>query len=398
MSEKFPAQETVKATDLTLRDGQQAAGFGMTSKEKIETAGNLHQLGVDGVEAGFPASSPEDRKAVAQISQEFKETKFEITALARAHTKDIEHAGEALKDALAGRIAIVIPSSHIDLRLGMKIEQAEDHLYKCVQEARKYTKDVLVYLEDAPGAKESDLRRLSIAAVEAGITTLSLPDTRGSATPAEYEALFRMVRKAIVAEDVVLAAHTHNDIGLALANALAAVEGGAREVHGTLGGIGERAGNASIEQLVMQSRVKDTGYTIGENIKPQLIGSTVRSFFELLDIPLPPNLPYVGSNAFSHGAGIHSEAVARKDPSIYEIVPPDQIGWEGEKYPLTVSVGRAALAKRVTRLGYDEKAVNDNLGEIYRTFIELADQGEKRVYEDEDLQPILDRLGITPSS
>lgn len=372
--------------DTTLRDGEQVPGAKLNKKQKLEIAHQLARLGVDVIEAGFPCSSPEDLQAVRSVAQEVKGPI--IAGLARAVQKDIDLAWEAVKDAERPRIHVFLGSS--DIHLQKKLRQDRDKALHMAVEAVRYAKklceDVEYSTEDGSRTDFDYLCRIIDAAIGAGATVINVPDTVGYAIPDEYGGLVRKLRESVPALDrVLLSVHCHNDLGLAVANSLAAVKNGADQVECTINGLGERAGNASLEEIVMILKTREASYGVHTDIKTQEIYRTSRMVSRLMNIPVQPNKAIIGSNAFSHSSGIHQDGIL-KDRSTYEIIKPEDVGIRQHKIVLTARSGRAALGHRLKEMGYDlEKEVFER---IHQRFLNVADR--KKEITSEDLRSIVE--------
>src|SRR5262245_51193178 len=368
--------------DTTLRDGEQCPGAAMTPREKLEVARQRARLGVDIIEAGFPVSSEGDFASVEQIAREVRGPI--ICGLARCVPKDIDAAGNAIKPAgKRGRIHVFLGTSklHREFKLG-KVESEIIRLaIESVKRAKGFVDNVEFSPEDASRTELDFLVKVVEAAIEAGATTINMPDTTGYATPAEYERMFRhVIANAKGARNVIFSAHCHDDLGLAVANALAAVQGGARQVEGTINGIGERAGNTALEEFVMAIRTRGdmfrglhTGMKIREIVKTSRLVSRMCSF------PVPRNKAIVGANAFAHGSGIHQDGILKKRET-YEIMDPSDVGWGLTELPLTKHSGRAAVAARLRHLGF--KMSDPEVAALFARFKELGDR-KKFVYDDD---------------
>ncbi|MFZ5624644.1 MAG: 2-isopropylmalate synthase [Gemmatimonadota bacterium] len=371
--------------DTTLRDGEQAPGNTMTPEEKLRLARQLEVLGVDVLEAGFPAASEGDYRSVREIAAEVRQPV--IAALARCHERDIELAGEALAPAARGRIHVFIATSDIHLvhKLHLSREEAVERARAAIRLARRYTDDVEFSAEDASRTELDFLCRIVQAAIEEGATTINLPDTVGYALPAEYGAMIRAVRERVPGADrVTLSAHCHDDLGLAVANSLAAIEAGAGQVECTINGIGERAGNAALEEIVMAGRTRPQAIPFVCNIVSEEIYRTSQLLSYLTGVFPQPNKAVVGRNAFAHEAGIHQHGMLQ-DGLTYEIMRPETVGVRRSTLVLGKHSGRHALERRFRDLGYE---LDDGLlEEIYRNFTLLADR--KREILDEDLLALM---------
>ncbi|HEX6925321.1 MAG TPA: 2-isopropylmalate synthase [Longimicrobiaceae bacterium] len=371
--------------DTTLRDGEQSPGATMTPAEKLRLAHQLDALGVDIIEAGFPVSSPDDFLSVQQIAKEVRRPV--IAALARATELDVERAGRALEPAERGRLHTFIATSDIHLKHKLRISREEclDRAAAAVAYARTFTDDVEFSAEDATRTDPDFLCQVVAVAIQAGARTINIPDTVGYAHPAEFSNLIATLLKRVPAlRDVVLSVHCHNDLGLAVANSLAAIEAGARQVECTINGIGERAGNAALEEVVMALRVRGDHYHFETAINTPEIHRTSQLLSYLTGIHPQPNKAIVGRNAFAHEAGIHQDGVL-KERSTYEIMTPEMVGVPASQLVLGKHSGRNALGQRYRELGYELDA--DDLERAYKLFKMLADQ--KKTVLDEDLISIL---------
>ncbi|HXQ30258.1 MAG TPA: 2-isopropylmalate synthase [Gemmatimonadales bacterium] len=371
--------------DTTLRDGEQAPGNSMTPEEKLRLARQLDVLGVDVIETGFPAASDGDFRGVRSVAQEIRRPV--IAALARCHDRDIDLAGEALRPAERSRIHVFIATSDIHLQHKLRIGQDEcvDRARAAVERARRYTNDVEFSAEDASRSDLDFLCRIVEVAIEAGATTINLPDTVGYAMPAEYTAMFRTVRERVPNSDrAVFSAHCHDDLGLAVANSLAAIEGGARQLECTVNGIGERAGNAALEEIVMASHVRPQSVGFECAINTREIFRTSQLLSHITGAFPQPNKAIVGRNAFAHEAGIHQHGVMQNGLT-YEIIRPETVGVPRSTLVLGKHSGRHALERRYRELGYELD--EPTLEWLYREFTTLADR--KQEILDEDLLALL---------
>ena len=350
MTVSTPAR--IRIFDTTLRDGEQSPGFTMGAAQKVAFARALEELGVDVIEAGFPNSSPADYSAVQTIAREVRGCS--IAALARCHPADIDACAGALQHAHAPRIHVFISTSplHRQHKLGMSPEQVIEHAVMGVARARLHVDDVEFSAEDATRTEREFLARVFEAAIEAGATTLNVPDTVGYATPSEMRALFEYLRANVRgAERVVFSTHCHDDLGLGVANSLAAIEGGARQVECTINGIGERAGNAAMEELAMALKVRGAYYGADTGLDTRRLLATSRLLSRITGMQVQRNKAIVGLNAFAHESGIHQHGML-KHRDTYEIMRPQDVGWEDSQLVLGRHSGRAAVADRVRRLGY----------------------------------------------
>src|SRR5271155_2995669 len=371
------AAEQVRITvfDTTLRDGEQSPGCSMNHQEKLRLAHQLDRLGADVIEAGFPISSDGDFEAVKAIAGVIRRPI--IAGLARACRPDIERAWEALQDAAHPRIHVVLATSDIHLKYKLRITRDEclKQAREAVAFARSLCPDVEFSPEDATRTDPEFLCQVLDAVVEAGATTLNIPDTVGFTVPAEFGDLIATIRRRVKGiENVTISAHCHNDLGMAVANALAAVAAGARQVECTINGIGERAGNASLEEIVMAMRVRPDKFAYETGIVGEQIFPASQMLSEITGVPVQPNKAITGRNAFAHEAGIHQDGVL-KNPLTYEIMTPQSVGVPDSRLVLGKHSGRHALGIRCEQLGYqfDRRALDD----IYRRFVRLADKIKK---------------------
>lgn len=371
--------------DTTLRDGEQSPGCSMTEPEKLRMAHALEDLGVDILEAGFAISSEGDFQAIRKIASAIR--KPVIASLARARREDIVRAAASIESADRGRIHTFLASSdiHLEFKLKMSREKALAQVSEMVALAKTYTDDVEFSAEDATRTDIDYLCAMSKVAIEAGATTINLPDTTGYSTPEDYAAMYRAVHSCVLEGtsyegSVVLSTHCHDDLGLAVANTLAGVQGGARQVECTINGIGERAGNAALEELAAALKVRADRYRVGSNIVLERLYGTSQLLGETISFRPAPNKAIVGENAFAHEAGIHQHGMLA-NPLTYEIMTPASVGQPANKLVLGKHSGRAALRARLKELGYTlEPAALD---EVYEAFITLADR-KKSIY-DQDL-------------
>jgi len=367
--------------DTTLRDGEQSPGCSMTQHEKLQMAHSLADLGVDILEAGFAISSDGDFAAIDAIAREVRGPV--ITSLARAKSGDIERAAQALKRAQQARIHIFLASSDLHLKYKLKIsrEEALDQTAQSVALARTLADEVEFSPEDSTRTDHDFLCKIVGVAIEAGATIINLPDTVGYAVPGDYAAMFRIIRERVPGADkVILSAHTHDDLGLATANSLAAIEAGARQVECTINGIGERAGNSALEEIAAALHVRADYFPVGHGLKLDRLYSVSQLLGRTISFAPSPNKAIVGSNAFAHEAGIHQHGVL-SNPLTYEIMTPASVGVPSNRMVLGKHSGRHALHSRLVALGYHLAAADLDIA--YRAFTELADR-KKAIY-DQDL-------------
>lgn len=372
--------EKVYIFDTTLRDGEQVPGCKLNSKEKLDLAVRLEELGVNILEAGFPVSSPGDFESVNQIAKTLKNTV--VCGLSRAVQNDIEVAAAALKPAKRFRIHTGIGTSdlHIKYKFNATREEIIERAVNAVKLARNFTDDVEFYAEDAGRTENEFLARVIEAVVKAGATTLNIPDTTGYCLPYQYQEKMAYLSNHVKGiEKAILSCHCHNDLGLATANSIAGVMGGARQIECTINGLGERAGNTSLEEVVMViNQHKDLGYYT--NINAKLLNPISREVSEVMRMPVQPNKAIVGANAFSHSSGIHQDGFL-KEAQTYEIINPAEVGAEDSKIVLTARSGRSALAHRFQKLGH--QFTRNDIDVLYPSFLEVADK--KKEVKEEDL-------------
>jgi 2-isopropylmalate synthase len=374
--------------DTTLRDGEQSPGCSMTVPEKLRMAQKLVELGVDILEAGFPIASDGDFEAVDAISREFPWV--QVAALARANTLDVERAAASLKHARRPRIHTFIATSEIHLKYKLKKSQAQilDEATAAVELSRKYTDDVEFSAEDATRTDWDYLEQISKAVVEAGARTVNLPDTTGYSVPEEYGALIgRMVRS--LGDTAIVSVHCHDDLGLAVANSIAAVQAGARQIECTVNGIGERAGNASLEEIVMAFKTRHDKLPFETKIVTEQLFSASQMLAQTITFGPQPNKAIVGENAFAHEAGIHQDGYL-KEKTTYEIIDPKSVGVPESKLVLGKHSGRHALHKRAEDLGFSLS--KPELDALYHSFTAIADR-KKGLRNDEILALISEVVG-----
>jgi len=378
--------ERVLIFDTTLRDGEQSPGCSMNLQEKLQLARQLERLGVDIIEAGFPIASEGDLESVKAVSRAVRQPV--ICALARTRAADIEHAQEALADAARPRIHTFIATSDIHLRhkLHMTREQVLEEVDRAVRQARRYVDDVEFSAEDATRSDRDFLVEVFAAALEAGASTLNVPDTVGYTTPTEYYELIRFLREHVPgSERAVFSLHCHNDLGLAVANSLAAVRAGARQVECTVNGIGERAGNTAMEELVMALKTRrDVFQGVDTGIVTAEIYPTSRLLSSIIGVAVQPNKAVVGDNAFAHEAGIHQDGML-KAAITYEIMTPQSIGRPSSELVLGKHSGRHAFRDRLRELGFQLEG--EEFERAFRQFKDLADK--KKTVFNEDLEAIV---------
>ncbi|HUJ96320.1 MAG TPA: 2-isopropylmalate synthase [Terriglobales bacterium] len=362
----------INVFDTTLRDGEQSPGCSMNVQEKLRLAHQLDRLGVDVIEAGFPIASDGDFQAVQAVSAAIRRPV--IAALARACKADIERAAQALQGAARPRIHVFLATSDIHLQYKLKIsrQQALEQAGDAVRRAKSFCDDVEFSPEDATRTDPELLFQILEAVIEAGATTVNIPDTVGYTVPSEFGELIHNIGQRVRgAKQVVISAHCHDDLGLAVANSLAAIAGGARQVECTINGIGERAGNASLEEIVMAMRVRPDRYVHETGIVSEQLYPTSQMLSEITGVSVQPNKAIIGRNAFAHEAGIHQDGML-KNPLTYEIMTPRSVGVPDSRLVLGKHSGRHALGLRCEQLGY--RFDRRELDEIYRLFVVLADE------------------------
>ena len=384
------ANKQVFIFDTTLRDGEQVPGCKLNTTEKVELALKLEALGVDIIEAGFPISSPGDFESVNQISRVIKNAT--VCGLTRAVQKDIEVAAEALKPAVRPRIHTGIGSSdnHIKYKFNSTREEILQRAVNAVRLARNYVPDVEFYAEDAGRADLQFLAQLTEAVIAAGATVVNIPDTTGFCLPHQYaEKMAYLMNNVSNIDKAILSCHCHNDLGLATANSIAGAIAGARQIECTINGIGERAGNTSLEEVVMTIR-KHPELELFTNVDPKQLLPMSRLVSETMRMVVQPNKAVVGDNAFSHSSGIHQDGFL-KEATTYEIIAPEEVGADTSKIVLTARSGRSALAYRFKNLGYSFD--RNQVDELYERFVALADS--KKEVEDADLKILAEQVVVT---
>lgn len=385
-------KDKVQIFDTTLRDGEQVPGCKLDTRHKLVIAERLDELGVDIIEAGFPISSPGDFKSVAEIAKLVKNAT--VCGLTRAVKKDIEVAAEALKNAKKPRIhtGIGTSDSHIRFKFNSTREQILERAVECVSYAKTFVDDVEFYAEDAGRTDNEFLVRVCEEVIKAGATVLNIPDTTGYCLPEQYGAKIRYLRENVEGIDkAVLSCHCHNDLGLATANSIAGAVNGARQIECTINGVGERAGNTALEEVVMIMRQHPT-LGLDTNINSRMLNEISRLVSESMGMPVQPNKAIVGANAFAHSSGIHQDGVIKKRDT-YEIINPEDVGVSESSIVLTARSGRAALAYRAKNLGYELTKVQ--LDEVYEEFLKFADR--KKEVIDDDIHEIMRLTGIAAS-
>jgi 2-isopropylmalate synthase len=387
------SKDKVYIFDTTLRDGEQVPGCKLDTKQKLVIAERLDTLGVDIIEAGFPISSPGDFNSVNEIAKVVKYAT--VCGLTRSVKKDIEVAAEALKHAKRPRIhtGIGTSDSHIKYKFNSTPEKILERAVEAVRYAKTFVEDVEFYAEDAGRTNNEFLARVCEEVIKAGATVLNIPDTTGYCLPEEYGAKMKYLREHVKNIDkAVLSCHCHNDLGLATANSIAGVINGARQIECTINGIGERAGNTSLEEVVMI--LKQHPYlNLDTSINSKLLYSTSIMVSEKMGMPVQPNKAIVGSNAFAHSSGIHQDGVIKKRET-YEIIDPEDVGVDHSSIVLTARSGRAALAYRAKNIGYELTKVQ--LDVVYEQFLRFADR--KKEILDEDIHQIMDKVNINIES
>ncbi|MCD2450623.1 2-isopropylmalate synthase [Methylicorpusculum oleiharenae] len=377
--------------DTTLRDGEQSPGASMTRDEKVRIAKALERMKVDVIEAGFPAASAGDFEAVEAVARAIKNST--VCGLARALDKDIDKAGAALKDAKSARIHTFIATSpiHMKMKLQMQPDQVIEYAVRAVKRARQYTDNVEFSPEDAGRSEEDFLCRILEAVIDAGASTLNIPDTVGYSLPQQFGATIANLIKRIPNSDkAVFSVHCHNDLGLAVANSLSAVMNGARQVECTINGLGERAGNASLEEVVMAVRTRQDMFTCDTTLDAREIMTCSRLVSSITGFPVQPNKAIVGANAFAHESGIHQDGVL-KSRETYEIMRAEDVGWAANRMVMGKHSGRNAFKSRMTELGF-EFTSEEELNDAFFRFKQLADK--KHEIFDEDLQALITEVSF----
>lgn len=379
--------EKVEIFDTTLRDGEQVPGCKLNTEQKLIIAEKLDELGVDVIEAGFPISSPGDFHSVSEISKLVKNAK--VCGLTRASQKDIDTAAEALKYAKRPRIhtGIGTSDSHIRFKFNSNREDIVERAVQAVKYAKSYVEDVEFYAEDAGRTDNDYLARVCEEVIKAGATVLNIPDTTGYCLPEEYGAKIKYLKENVKGIDrVILSCHCHNDLGMATANSIAGVINGARQIECTINGLGERAGNTALEEVVMI--LKQHPYLeLYTDVQSRMLNPMSVLVSELMGMPVQPNKAIVGANAFAHSSGIHQDGVI-KNRETYEIIDPAEVGVNASTIVLTARSGRSALAYRFKHIGFE--VTKNELDFLYQEFLKIAD-GKKEVNND-DLSSMIEKV------
>lgn len=383
------SKDKVEIFDTTLRDGEQVPGCKLDSASKLQIAERLDILGVDIIEAGFPISSPGDFQAVVNISEIVKNAR--VCGLTRAIEKDIDVAAKALQKAKRPRIhtGIGTSDSHIKYKFNTTQDKVLERAFHAVKHAKSYVEDVEFYAEDAGRTDNEFLARVCEAVIKAGATVLNIPDTTGYCLPEQYGAKIKyLIDNVKGIEKAIISCHCHNDLGLATANSIAGVINGARQIECTINGVGERAGNTSLEEVVMVLR-QHSHLNLDTDINATLLNDTSRMVSENMGMPVQPNKAIVGANAFAHSSGIHQDGVIKKRET-YEIIDPADVGVDESSIILTARSGRAALAYRAKNLGFELE--KKQLDKVYVEFLKVADV--KKEVNDDDLPKIIEASNI----
>lgn len=383
------SKDKVEIFDTTLRDGEQVPGCKLDSASKLQIAERLDILGVDVIEAGFPISSPGDFQAVVNISEIVKNAR--VCGLTRAIEKDIDVAAKALQKAKRPRIhtGIGTSDSHIKYKFNTTQDKVLERAFHAVKHAKSYVEDVEFYAEDAGRTDNEFLARVCEAVIKAGATVLNIPDTTGYCLPEQYGAKIKyLIDNVKGIEKAIISCHCHNDLGLATANSIAGVINGARQIECTINGVGERAGNTSLEEVVMVLR-QHSHLNLDTDINATLLNDTSRMVSESMAMPVQPNKAIVGANAFAHSSGIHQDGVIKKRET-YEIIDPADVGVDQSSIILTARSGRAALAYRAKNLGFELE--KKQLDKVYVEFLKVADV--KKEVNDDDLPKIIEASNI----
>ncbi|SMP27847.1 2-isopropylmalate synthase [Chryseobacterium profundimaris] len=379
--------EKVEIFDTTLRDGEQVPGCKLNTEQKLAIAEKLDELGVDIIEAGFPISSPGDFYSVSEISKLVKNAK--VCGLTRANQKDIEVAAEALKFAKRPRIhtGIGTSDSHIKYKFNSNREDIIERAVQAVKYAKSFVEDVEFYAEDAGRTDNDYLARVCEEAIKAGATVLNIPDTTGYCLPEEYGQKIKYLKENVKGiEKAVLSCHCHNDLGLATANSISGIINGARQIECTINGLGERAGNTALEEVVMILK-QHKNLKLYTEINSKMLNYISVLVSDLMGMPVQPNKAIVGANAFAHSSGIHQDGVI-KNRETYEIIDPAEVGVNASTIVLTARSGRSALAYRLKNIGFD--VTKNELDFLYQEFLKMADR--KKEIDNNDLTAIIERV------
>ena len=388
------ARDKLFIFDTTLRDGEQSPGASMSPQDKLRIAKQLEFLGVDVIEAGFAAASPGDFESICAISKVIRNST--VCSLARANPSDVRKAGEAIAAAPRRRIHTFIATSplHMEKKLNMTPEQVISRAVEAIRIAKEYTDDIEFSCEDASRSQPEFLYRIIEAAIREGATTINIPDTVGYAVPSEFGAFVRDLREHVYnADQAVWSVHCHNDLGLAVANSLSGViHGGARQIECSINGLGERAGNCALEEVVMAVKTRNDFFKLGVDINTRQLVPTSKLVSSVTGFPIQPNKAVVGSNAFSHASGIHQDGVI-KHRETYEIMTAEEVGWTSNRMVLGKLSGRSAFRQRVRELGIPTKSEAE-IDDAFARFKDLADR--KVQIFDEDIQSLFDAKNIQP--
>ncbi|WP_415327228.1 2-isopropylmalate synthase [Chryseobacterium sp. MMS23-Vi53] len=379
--------EKVEIFDTTLRDGEQVPGCKLNTEQKLIIAEKLDELGVDVIEAGFPISSPGDFHSVSEISKLVKNAK--VCGLTRANQKDIDTAAEALKYAKRPRIhtGIGTSDSHIKFKFNSNKEDIIERAFQAVKYAKTFVEDVEFYAEDAGRTDNDYLARVCEEVIKAGATVLNIPDTTGYCLPEEYGEKIKYLRENVTGIDkAILSCHCHNDLGMATANSIVGVINGARQIECTINGLGERAGNTALEEVVMILK-QHTDLKLHTDINSRMLNGMSILVSDLMGMPVQPNKAIVGANAFAHSSGIHQDGVI-KNRETYEIIDPAEVGVNASTIVLTARSGRSALAYRFKHIGFD--VTKNELDFLYQEFLKIADM--KKEVNNDDLSLIIDKV------
>ncbi|MGE7272462.1 2-isopropylmalate synthase [Brevibacillus panacihumi] len=376
---------TIEIFDTTLRDGEQSPGVNISTNEKVEIALQLEKLGVTRIEAGFAAASPGDQKSVAEVAKRVKNST--IVSLARAVKDDMDKAYEALRNAENASLHVFLATSpiHREFKLNMSKEQVLQRAVEAVTYAKKYFKEVQFSAEDAARTEIDFLKQVVEAVIKAGATTVNIPDTVGYMTPIEYGNIFRELKKVPGADLIRLSCHCHDDLGMAVANSLAAIEGGATQVEGTINGIGERAGNAALEEVALALETRKDYYQATTKLNLKEIARTSQLVSRLTGMIVPGNKAVVGANAFAHESGIHQDGVL-KNVTTYEIIRPESVGFKSNKLVLGKHSGRHAFKEKLVELGFNLE--QEEVNAAFAAFKILCDK--KKEITDDDILALVD--------